>query len=313
MYRIGIDLGGTNVAVGILDEENRMIASSGTPTRAGLGAESLLDDIAQCVMNALNFAGIFLEECAGIGIGTPGSCDTQCGVVHNAHNLGWENVPVCDMLRQRLGLPTFLANDADCAALGEVTAGSARGRSSALLITLGTGVGGGYVTEGTVRSGYRGLGGEFGHICIAMDGELCSCGRRGCWEAYASATALIRQAKAAALACPASALNTVSPLDGHAVFAAAGAGDETARAVILRYAEYVGVGLVSLINALYPEIVLIGGGVSGAGEALLAPLRRYVETHAFVRDPALLPEIRVAALGADAGIIGAAALAAAAG
>lgn len=308
MYRIGIDLGGTNIAVGVLDEENCIAASAGTPTRAGLGAEQLLDDIAQCVMNALNFAGILLEECAGIGIGTPGSCDTQRGVVHNAHNLGWENVPVCDMLRQRLGLPAVLANDADCAALGEVVAGAARGRSSALLITLGTGVGGGYVADGIVRSGYRGLGGEFGHICIAMDGELCSCGRRGCWEAYASATALIRQAKAAALACPASVLNTASPLDGRAVYAAAAVGDETARAVTARYAEYVGVGLVSLINALYPEVVLIGGGISGAGEALLDPLRRYVAANAFVRDPDLLPVIRPAALGSDAGVIGAAAL-----
>ena len=308
MYRIGIDLGGTNIAVGILDEENRIAASSSAPTRAALGAEQLLDDIAQCVMNALNFAGIFPEECAGAGIGSPGSCDTRRGVVHNAHNLGWKDVPVCDMLRRRLGLPVFLANDADCAALGEVTAGAAKGRESALLITLGTGVGGGYVTEGSVRSGYRGLGGEVGHICIAMDGEPCTCGRRGCWEAYASATALVRQAKEAALACPASALNAAGVLDGRAVFAAAEAGDETARAVVQRYAEYVGVGLVSLINALFPETVLIGGGISGAGEALLAPLRSYVAENAFIRDPELLPEIRTAALGADAGVIGAAAL-----
>ena len=308
MYRIGIDLGGTNIAVGVLDEGNRIAASATTPTRAALGAEQLLDDVAQCVMNALSFAGILPEECGGVGIGAPGSCDPVQGVVRSAYNLGWKNVPVCEMLRQRLALPIRLANDADCAALGEITAGAARGRSSALLITLGTGVGGGYVLDGAVRSGYRGLGGEFGHICIAMDGARCSCGRRGCWEAYASASALIRQAAAAAAADPASALNALSTLDGRAIFAAADAGDETARAVTLRYAEYVGAGLVSLINALFPEIVLIGGGISGAGETLLAPVRQFVAEHCFVRDAALLPEIRAAQLGADAGIIGAAML-----
>lgn len=308
MYRIGIDLGGTNIAVGIVDEQNRLAGSAGTPTRAALGPEQLLDDIAQCVMNGLNFAGILPEECAGIGIGSPGSCDIQNGIVRNAHNLGWENIPVCDMLRQRLQMPAVLANDADCAALGEVVAGAAKGRSSALLITLGTGVGGGYVLDGVIRSGHRGLGGEFGHICIAMDGERCSCGQCGCWEAYASATALLRQAKDAAVRHPESALNACSPLDGQAVYAAAAAGDAAAKAVTAHYAEYVGVGLVSLINALYPEIILIGGGVSGAGNALLDPVRDYIASHFFVSDPALLPELRAAALGSSAGMIGAAAL-----
>ena len=308
MYRIGIDLGGTAIAVGIVDEQNRLAGSASTPTRAALGAEQLLDDIAQCVMNGLNFAGILPEECIGIGIGSPGSCDPRSGIVRNAHNLGWENVPVCEMLRQRLQMPVYLANDADCAALGEVVAGAAKGRGSALLITLGTGVGGGYVLNGAICSGHKNLGGEFGHICIAMDGELCSCGQRGCWEAYASATALIRQAAEAAALHPESALNRLSPLDGRAVYAAAAAGDEAALAVTAKYAEYVGVGLVSLVNALYPEIILLGGGVSGAGDALLTPVRSYLAEHFFVSDPALLPELRTAALGSEAGMIGAAAL-----
>ena len=307
MYRIGIDLGGTGIKVGVVDDCGGLAASASSPTRAALGAEQVLDDMAQCVMNGLNFAGIELEECTGIGIGSPGSCDAEHGIVRNAHNLGWENVSVCEMLRQRLHLPVYLANDADCAALGEVVAGAAQGRSSALLITLGTGVGGGYVQNGTICSGHNSLGGEFGHICIAIDGELCTCGQRGCWEAYASATALIRQAETAAQAHPESLLNA-APLDGRAIYAAAAAGDETACAVTAQYAKYVGVGLVSLINALYPEIILLGGGISGAGDALLEPVRDYAASHFFVGDPTLLPEIRIAALGADAGMIGAAAL-----
>ena len=308
MYRIGIDLGGTNIAVGIVDAQQQIVGAAHTPTRTRNGVDALLDDIAQCVHSAMDAAGIGLSDCAGAGIGVPGTCDMQHGVVRNAHNLNWNGVGVTDGLQKRLGIPAALGNDADCAALGEVVAGAARGCESALMITLGTGVGGGYVSGGQICSGHRSLGGEFGHICIAMDGEPCSCGQRGCWEAYASATALIRQAKAAAAAHPASALNTAGAMDGRAIYAAAAAGDETACAVTAKYAEYVGVGLVNFINVLFPQVVLIGGGVSGAGEALLEPVRAYVAAHSFVRDAALLPVIRAAERGGDAGIIGAAAL-----
>ena len=307
MYKIGIDLGGTGIKVGVVDACGTLAASASTPTRAALGPEQVLDDMAQCVMNGLNFAGIGLEECIGIGIGSPGSCDPENGTVRSAHNLGWDHVPICQMLRQRLGLPVFLANDGDCAALGESIFGAAQGCGSALLITLGTGVGGGYVIDGRIRSGHRSLGGEFGHMCIHTGGELCTCGQRGCWEAYAGAGALIRQAKAAAKADPASTLNGTEP-DGRSIYAAAAAGDAAANAVTAQYAEYVGVGLVNLINALFPEMILLGGGICGAGDALLLPVRDYVRSHCFVRDPSLLPEIRIAALGSDAGIFGAAAL-----
>ena len=307
MYKIGIDLGGTGIRVGVVDACGTLAASASTPTRAALGPEQVLDDMAQCVMNGLNFSGIGPEECIGIGIGAPGNCDAETGTVRSAHNLGWENVPVSEMLRRRLGLPVFLANDADCAALGESIFGAARGCGSALLITLGTGVGGGYILDGKIRSGRRSLGGEFGHMCVVENGEPCTCGQRGCWEAYASATALIRQAKAAAAADPASVLNAAEP-DGRSVYAAAAAGDAAAKAVTARYAEYVGVGLVNLINVLFPETVLLGGGISGAGDALLLPIRDYVRSHSFVREPSLLPEIRIAALGSDAGMYGAAAL-----
>ena len=307
MYRIGIDFGGSGIRVGVVDETGRMAASASAPTRAELGPEQVLDDMAQCVINGLNFSGIELEECAGIGVGTPGTCDPGTGTVRNLHNLGWDSVPLCEMLRQRLDLPVCLANDADCAALGEAVYGAAKGCESALLITLGTGVGGGFVLGGRLCSGHRGLGGEFGHICIAMDGEACTCGQRGCWEAYASGSALIRQAEAATKLHPASALNT-APLNGKTIYAAAAAGDAAAREVTAKYAEYVGLGLTGLVNALFPQRVLLGGGISGAGEALRAPVEAFVRAHAFVREPELLPEIGIASLGAEAGIFGAAAL-----
>jgi glucokinase-like ROK family protein len=308
MYRIGIDLGGTHIAVGIVDDLHQIVAANSMPTVAQNGAAALLDDIAECVAGALALGNLAMADCAGAGIGVPGTCDTKCHVVRYAHNIGWDGVPVAEELGRRLGLPVRFANDADCAALGEVVAGAAKGCDGALMITLGTGVGGGFVLDGHIWSGNRGLGGEFGHVCIQHDGALCSCGARGCWEAYASATALIRQAKEAAQTHPESQLNRLEKLSGRTIYAAAAAGDATAQAVTARYAAYVGAGLVNCINVLFPDVVLLGGGISGAGEALLAPVRAFVRAHTFVRDAALLPEIRTAALGSDAGIIGAAAL-----
>ena len=307
-YRIGVDLGGTNIAVGVVDGAQRIVGRASVPTDPSRGASGVADDIVRSVALALDAAGAALADCTAVGVGSPGNCDMENGVVRNAHNLGWESVPLCALLRERTGLLAFVGNDADCAALGEVVAGAARGCGSALLITLGTGVGGGLVIGGKIFSGHRTLGGEFGHMCIAMDGEACSCGERGCWEAYASATALIRQARAAAAAHPESALARTDKLDGRSIYAAAAAGDAAACAVTARYAEYVGIGLVNLMNALFPEVILLGGGVAGAGEALLAPVREYAAAHFFVRDAALLPPILPAALGNDAGIIGAAAL-----
>lgn len=308
MYRIGIDLGGTNIALGAVDAQGVLAARCTAPTPAGLSPEALLDDVARWVRRCLDDAGIGPEDCSGVGIGCPGSCDTQAGLVRRAPNLGWTDVPVRRLLRARLGLPVALANDADCAALGEAVFGAARGRSSALLITLGTGVGGGFVIDGKLYSGHRGLGGEFGHMCIAPGGVRCGCGQDGCWEAYASASALVRQAAEAAAQHPDSILNSLPALNGKAVYDAARAGDAAAQAVTAQYARYVALGLTNLINALAPEAVLLGGGVAAAGDALLEPVRACVRARFFHRDPALLPEILPAALGGDAGIRGAAAL-----
>lgn len=307
-YRIGIDLGGTNIAAGVVDENHRILSHLSVPTGAERPASAVVADMASAVEAALCRLGLTAADCDMAGIGSPGTCDSDRGVVVRAYNLHWFEVPVCRMLSERLGIPVRLSNDANCAALAETVAGAARGCKNMVMITLGTGVGGGMILDGKIYAGMRSAGAELGHTLLVLDGEPCSCGRRGCWEAYASATALQRQAAIAAAADSASLLHGVSPISGKAVFDAADRGDKTARQVIDRYCEYVAAGLTDLVNALAPEIILLGGGISRQGERLLAPIRAYVTTHCFGGEAGAVPVIAAARLGNEAGIIGAAAL-----
>ena len=309
MYRIGIDLGGTNIAVGVVDSGYHLISEASVPAGAGRPAEQVVADMCRAVELALDKAGLTARDCASIGVGAPGTCDPQRGVVVCAYNLGWFDVPVCRMLMEHFGLPARLSNDANCAALAETVAGAAVGCRNMVLVTLGTGVGGGIIQDGKIVSGVGGTGAEVGHALLVLDGEPCTCGRNGCWEAYASATALIRQGKRAAQAQPASLLAGYGgSLTGKDVFDAADKGDAAARAVVAQYCVYVAAGITDLVNILGPEMVLLGGGISRQGEALLGPVREYVADHCFggrMRKP---PVIQCARLGNEAGIIGAAAL-----
>ena len=306
--RIGADLGGTNIAVGIVDEENRILSRFSMPTRAERPAAEVITDLCECVLRALSAGGLSLADCRSVGIGAPGTCNGKSGIIYRSYNLGWENVLLAKPIRGTFGLPVFVANDADCAALGEVKAGAAKGRKNVILITLGTGVGTGIVLDGKIRTGLAGSGGEMGHMVIREGGEPCTCGRRGCWEAYASATALIRRARKAAAEDPGSALNAAGHIGGKAVFDAAAAGDVTAQRVIDEFCTDLAVGTTNVINIFGPEMVLFGGGISAQGERILAPVRDYVYRNAFDRRPEALPELAAAAAGNDAGIIGAAAL-----
>ena len=308
MYRIGIDLGGTNIAVGVVDDHHRIVAEASLPAGAHRPAEQVVADMCRAVELALDKAGLTPADCASIGVGTPGTCDPERGVVVRAYNLNWFDVPVCAMLTAHFGLPARLSNDANCAALAETVAGAAVGCRNMMLITLGTGVGGGIIVDGRIVSGLGGAGGEPGHSLLVLDGEPCTCGRRGCWEVYASATALIRQGREAAAAHPTSLLNRYPELTGRDVFDAADAGDETAQAVLERYSVSVAAGITDLVNILSPEMVLIGGGISRQGERLLRPIRRYVAANCFGGAKRLQPVIQAAQLGNEAGIIGAAAL-----
>lgn len=310
MYRIGIDLGGTNIAVGLVDETHRIIARCSMPTGADRGVAAVIGDMIHAVDSVLKDAGFTAADCSGIGIGSPGTCDSRTGTVIRAYNLNWFHVPVCQILRDRFGIPVYLSNDANCAALAETVAGAARGVQNMVLITLGTGVGGGIILGGRIHDGLRSAGGELGHILLVLDGEPCTCGRRGCWEAYASATALIRQTQKAALANPHSLLARTSPEDmtGRTVFEAADCGDTAAQAVIDRYCEYIAAGFTDIVNALAPEMILLGGGISREGERILQPIREYVADHCFGQHEGAIPVIAAAQLGSEAGIIGSAAL-----
>lgn len=309
MIRIGIDLGGTNIAVGTVDDGHAIVSRVSVPTLARRPAAEVVGDMGDAVEAALAKAGLSIGDCCSIGIGSPGTCNSAAGVVERAYNLGWDHVPVCRMLEERFHVPCRLSNDANCAALAEQVAGAAVGHDNVVLITLGTGVGGGIVADGQLLEGVGGTGAEVGHTVLVLDGEDCTCGRKGCWEAYASATALIRQGKRAAAAQPESLLAGYGEgLTGKDVFDAAAAGDAAAQAVVDRYCVYVAAGITDLVNILGPEKVLIGGGISRQGERLLAPIRAYVAANCFGGHDRTPPVIECARLGNEAGIIGAAAL-----
>lgn len=308
MYRIGIDLGGTNIAVGVVDEQYRIVSAASCPTDAARPYIDVIADMIAAVEQALSAAKLTAADCASIGVGSPGNCDSARGVVVRAYNLGWFNVPICELLQKHFGIPARLSNDANVAALAETVAGAAVGCKNMVLITLGTGVGGGIIIDGKIYAGMRSAGAEMGHSLLVLDGERCTCGRRGCWEAYASATALIRQGKQAAAAHPASLLGGVKDMMAVDIFRCADQGDTTAQQVVDRWCEYVAAGLTDIVNTLAPEKILLGGGISRQGERILAPMRRYIETHCFGQREGAIPELRCALLGNEAGIIGASAL-----
>lgn len=307
MYYIGIDLGGTNVAAGVTDREGRLLGKASIPCPRG--AEAIADAMAESARLALCEAGLPLEECASVGVASPGSIDPEEGIVFHAFNLGLDHVPLARMVSDRLGgIPTLLENDANAAALGEFVSGAGKGKNSLVAVTLGTGVGSGAVLEGKLYTGFNYAAFESGHTVIRRGGRQCTCGRKGCWEAYASATGLIRSTREAMEDHPESALWKLAPtleeVNGKTPFDAAQAGDAVAQAVVDEYIEDLACGLANLINILQPEILCIGGGICKQGENLMAPLRSALDREEFTKDAPRRTQVRVAQLGNDAGIIG---------
>ena len=305
-YGFGVDLGGTTVKIAYFDETGKMLSKWEIPTVTKNGGAQILPDIAASIAAFRKEHQISDTDLLGVGIGVPGAVSK--GVVNRCVNLGWGVVPIEEELSRLTGLPAKASNDANVAALGEYWMGGGQGSENVVFITLGTGVGGGIIVDGRIVSGLGGAGGEPGHSLLVLNGEPCTCGRRGCWEVYASATALIRQGREAAAAHPTSLLNRYPELTGRDVFDAADAGDEAAQAVLERYYVYVAAGITDLVNILSPEMVLIGGGISRQGERLLRPIRRYVAANCFGGENRPQPVIQAAQLGNEAGIIGAAAL-----
>ena len=306
MYTIGIDLGGTNIVASVVDDDYNIIGTSKTPTNSPRSADEIFDDIADVCEEAVKTAGLTMEDIDSVGMGTPGTVN-QDGIIEFANNLAFNNVPARTMLAKRINKPeekVFIENDANCAALGEAYAGCGNGAKDFVAVTLGTGVGSGVIIGGKIVNGVNYAGGECG--------EQCSCGRKGCWEAYASATALIRQTKKAMEEYPDSLMHKLAKeegkVSGRTAFDAMRLGDIAGIKVVDDYIKYVACGLINIVNALQPEIICIGGGICNEGETLMKPLRRFVQSERYSIHSKIQTKIVKAELGNDAGVIGAALL-----
>lgn len=310
-YYIGIDVGGTGIKCGMVDAEGKVIAYKKCDTRKGVPPEAVISDMADLAESLINETGI---APLGVGVGCPGSINTEKGTVVYSNNLEWNDVPIVKLLKERLSLPVYITNDANAAALGEYVCGAGKKYRSLVLLTLGTGVGGGVVIDGKLFEGSFGAGTELGHEVIRFGGEKCTCGRRGCFEAYASATALVRQASRAMDNDGGSLLwrlagSDKKRLNGKVIFDAYREGDKTAIRVVKKYTDYLAAGIANVINAFRPEAVVIGGGICAASDVFLPSLIRKVRRQMYGGNKYAPVDILIAALGNDAGICGAAALA----
>ena len=309
-YRVGIDLGGTNIKAGVVDEEYRIVGTARCKTGLPRPSGEVLSDMARMAREAVENAGIRMEDVLCVGVGSPGTANPVDGVVEYSCNLDFDHVPVCAEMEKMLGKPVYLENDANAAAFGEALAGAARGSKSCVCITLGTGVGGGIIIDGKIYGGFNFAGAELGHIVIMVDGEPCACGRHGCWEAYASATALIRQTRRAMEAHPESGMwkiaGTLENVDGRTAFDGLRTGDPAAKEVVGNYVKYIACGLVNVINIFQPEVLCIGGGICKEGDTLLKPIEEYIASERYSKYSVNQTRLCVATLGNDAGIISAA-------
>ena len=312
MYRIGVDLGGTNIAVGVADESYSIVGRASVKTDLPRPADEIVKSMAETVRLAVKHAGITLSEVEEVGVGSPGLIDPEQGTVIYANNLKFQNVPLTALLERELQKECRIINDANAAAYGEYLAGAGKGVKNLVMVTLGTGIGGGVIYNGKIYSGSHIAGTEPGHMVIVANGFPCSCGRMGCWETYASVTALIRQTKQMMYADPDSKMwdlckGDLSAVTGRTAFDAMRQGDEAGTNVFKRYVKYVGIGIANLINLYDPDVICIGGGISREGETLLQPIRKLVVRELFgygIREDTV--KICAAELGNDAGIIGAA-------
>jgi len=309
---LGIDIGASNIAAAVISNDFSILGRAKLKVRHGISSAEFCDDIADAARTAAADAGSPLEDIAYCGIGCPGIISSHSGVLEYASNLEYSDLPLAYEIGRRLGMSTYIENDANCAALGEVCAGAAKDAQSALVVTVGTGIGGGIIIDGKIYSGVNGIAGEIGHMVLFPGGSPCGCGRKGCWEAYASATALKRQTRDAMEAAPDSLMWKFAPspdkVSGKTAFQAKREGDASAAMVVETYIHYLAEGLTNCINILQPEVVCIGGGVCNEGDELMIPLREQVQRHRFGRGNIRHPRIVAAKLSGEAGIIGAAML-----
>ena len=313
-YYIGVDLGGTNIAVGICDENKKIIRKASRKTSLPATPEKIASDIFLTVKDVLSLSSLSMSDIEWIGIGSPGDVDPKTGEISFANSLGFKNTPFAEIFRNISGKQTFLENDATAAAYGEAIAGAGVGYKNILTVTIGTGIGGGVIIDGKTYGRFSGADNEIGHMGINPNGRLCSCGIRGCAETYCSAIGLIVTTKEYMKTDPDSKMwelvgGDIDKTSARTSFDAMRLGDGTAKTVVDEYIRYLAYAVTSYINLFEPQIVIIGGGICNEGETLLKPLRDLVYPNIYVRhNPKKIPEIVKAALGNDAGIIGAAML-----
>ena len=309
-FFLGIDLGGTNIKSGVVDDEGRVLSSISLKTQADKGPEVGLDNLVAAGNQAVDESGLDWERIGSVGLGSPGTMDIEAGMLLEPPNLpGWDNLPIRQLLSDRLERPVVLQNDGNAAAYGEYWVGAGKNTHSLVMFTLGTGVGGGIVIGGTILQGRHSHGGECGHIIIeAENGRLCSCGGFGHLEGYASATALVQRAiEALQAGADPSLLRSIKPddLSSRAISEAAQAGDHLARRLMRETAHYLAVGAVNVMHTIDPDIVVLGGGMIAAGLPFLEDIRGGIRAMAFPV-PAVRTRIEYALLGGEAGFIGAA-------
>ncbi len=308
MYYLGVDLGGTNIAIGIVDKDGSILNKASVPTPSNGEYKDVVAAMISLSKKLIADNNLELSDFEAVGIGCPGSIDYKKGSVAYSNNLRFDDVPLVDEFQKHWNIPIVLENDANAAAYGEYMI-NGNNADVFVAVTLGTGVGGGVIIDGKIFRGANGAGAELGHSVLVHKGLPCTCGRKGCWEAYAAATALVKQTKIAIEKHPESLMAGFAKergkVNGRTAFDAAKKGDAAAKEVVKQYIEYVADGIVNMVNIFQPNKVVVGGGISNEGEYLLAPIREYVKKNDYNR--LFTPvEIEAAKLLNDAGIIGAA-------
>ena len=314
MYYLGVDLGGTTIKVGLVDENYKILHSISGPTKRERKSQEVLKDMAMLCIEVMKKEEITEKDIHSIGIGSPGIASPEDGVILSSSNLNFDHVNVRQEIKKYIDTDVYVENDANAAALGEVICGAAKGESNVVVVTLGTGVGGGLITGGKVNRGSFFGAGEIGHQVIqAVDGIACGCGRKGCWEQYASATALIRQAREKVISNPDSLIaknveeGNLDNINAKLVFDCAKDGDKAANEVLDQYFKYIACGVTNMINILEPSMIVLGGGMSAQKSYLTDPVTKNVQNEMY-GGLSLKTKITSAILGNDAGIIGAALL-----
>ncbi len=317
MYYIGVDLGGTNIAVGVVDENHKIVKKASTPTLPERGAEAIVKDMARLAEGLVKDCGLTLDDIASVGIASPGIANRATGIVEYSCNLPFDNFHMADVFKSFLPVKAvYVENDANAAALAEALAGAAKGTRDSVMITLGTGVGGGIIIDGKIISGFNAAGGELGHIVIERNGRQCGCGRRGCWETYSSATGLANMTREKVNELMLKKIPSVmvdeyqanGRVSARTAFDAMRKGDKAGQEVVDEYISYLACGIANIINIFQPEVLSIGGGICNEKNYLLDPLVAIVDREQYTRDNARKTVVKIAEMGNDAGIVGAAGL-----